>query len=145
MEQRDLLNNDLLINDTSQANLIAAAKWGRFLAIVGFIFCALMVIGGFYLDSILSRSSYYGAARGTNFVGIAYSIVALILFFPCLFLLKFSNKAHEAVRSSNQGSLDSAFVNLKSLFKFYGIFTIIMLVFMVLGILLGGMSTMMMR
>lgn len=143
MEQRDLLSNDLVISSTSQGNLSGAAKWGKFLAIVGFIFCGLMLIGGIYLQSVLSTYTTYGYGSGfPKFVGITYAVMAIILFFPCLYLSKFSNKIQEAVRSSNQESLDSAFSNLKSMFKFYGIFTIIILVFCALAFL-GTIGTMM--
>jgi len=145
-EQHDLLSNDLLINDTSQANLISSAKWGKFLSIVGFVFCGLMVIGGISAQAIMSSmNTYYGyGAAFTRYIGIFYIVFAIILFFPCLYLLKFSNKIQEAVRSSSQESLDTAFINLKSMFKFYGIFTIMILFFFALAFL-GGMGTMMMR
>ena len=143
MEQRDLLSNDLLINNTSQANLVAAAKWGKFLAIVGFLFAALMLIAGIFLQSMLSSGNPYVSDSGfPKYVGITYAIMAIILFFPNLYLLKFSNKIQEAVRSSNQESLDSAFASLKSMLKFYGIFTIIILVFLALAFL-GGMGALM--
>jgi len=148
MEQRDLLSNDLLINNTSQVNLVSAAKWGKFLAIVGFIFIGLMLIGGIWAQTLFSssQSPAPGFYEGDfiKYIGIVYVIFAAILFFPCFYLFRFSNKTLEAVKSSNQESLDAAFINLKSMFKFYGIFTIIILVIYALAFL-GGMGTMMMR
>ena len=128
MEQHDLLNNDLSISGISQANLVIAAKWGKFLAVMGLIFCGLMVFGGIAATAVMSnlRSSNYGFPF-MQYMGIFYIIFAIILFMPCLYLLKFSNKIQDAVRTSNQESLDVAFSNLKSLFKFYGVFTIVML------------------
>jgi hypothetical protein len=132
MEQHDLLTNDLLINNTSQAHLVAAAKWGKFLAITGFIGCVLMVGGGIYFQTLGSGSIY---RESQKYVGYTYLAMGIILFFPCLYLNKFSIKILEAIRSSSQESADTAFSNLRSVFKFYGIFTIIMLIFIALAML----------
>ncbi len=50
----------------------------------------------------------------------------------------------EAVRTSSQESVDTAFINLKSMFKFYGIFTIIILIVYALA-LIAGMGSMFMK
>lgn len=145
MEQRDLLSNDLLINDNTQANLIASAKWGKFLSIVGFIGCGLMLIGGIYMMTVMSQLSAYGYANdAAKYAGVVYIIFAIIMVFPCLYLNKFSTKAQEAVRSSSQENLDTAFINLKSMFKFYGIVTIVFLVLFALAFL-AGLGTAFMR
>ena len=144
MEQHDLLSNDLLINSISQENLNSAARWGRFLSIVGFVFCGLMLIGGVLIQTIMpSFGSYSYGNPIIKYLGTVYIILAIILFFPCLYLIKFSNKMQEALRSSNQESLDNAFVNLKAMFKFYGVVTIIILCFYALIFLFGIGSTMM--
>ena len=145
MEQHDLLSNDLLINSISQDNLNSAAKWGKFLAIVGFVFIGLMVLVGIIVQSLPSSLTSYGYGNPVlKYIGIIYLILGIVLFFPCLYLLKFSNKMQEAIRSSNQESLDNAFINLKAMFKFYGIVTIVILCFYAL-IFLFGIGTSMMR
>ena len=144
MEQHDLLSNDLLINSISQENLNSAAKWGKFLSIVGFVFIGLMLIGGLVLQTMMPSFGSYGYGNPViKYLGTVYIIFAIILFFPCLYLLKFSNKMQEALRSSNQESLDNAFVNLKAMFKFYGVVTIVVLCFYALIFLFGIGSTMM--
>lgn len=143
MEQRDLLSNDLLISDTSQSNLFTAAKWAKFLAIVGFIFCGLTFIGGIYLASGNSTLSTYAYNKdAAKYAGIMYIVCGIIMVFPCLFLNKFSGKIQEAFKTSSQDSLDNAFTNLKALFKFYGIVTIVFLVIFALAFL-GGLGMMM--
>lgn len=127
MEQsHDLLSNDLTLNAVGQDALLSAAKWGKFLAIVGFIFCALMVVVGLYLSSL---GSVYGSYAYINpvFIAVFYIVFAIILVFPCLYLLKFSNKMQEAIRTTSQESLDTSLINLKAMFKFYGIITIVVL------------------
>lgn len=130
MEQHDLLNNDLSVNPESQAYLLTASKWGKFLAIVGIIFCAIIILGGIIATAFLST---IGSSLNTSripflqYLGAVYLVLGIIMFFPCLYLLKFSNKIQEALRASSQESLNTAFLNLKSLFKFYGILTLVFL------------------
>ena len=144
MEQHDLLSNDLLINTISQDNLNSAAKWGKFLAITGFVFIGLMLIGGLVMQTLMPSFGSYGYGNPfLKYIGTMYMILAIILFFPCLYLLKFSNKMQEAIRISNQESLDNAFINLKAMFKFYGIVTIVILCFYALIFLFGIGSSMM--
>lgn len=143
MEQRDLLSNDLFINDASQQNLVTAAKWGKFLAIVGFIFCALTIISGVYIASGNSSLSTYTYNRdAATYAGILYIVCGVVTIFPCVFLNKFSSKVQESFKASSQESLDNAFSNLKAMFKFYGIVTIVFLVFFALAFI-GGLGLMM--
>jgi len=147
MEQRDLLSNDLVISSISQSNLLSSAKWAKFLAIVGFIFIAIMVLGGLFAQTLMSYSGSASSAYSGDlikYMGIVYVVFAVILFFPCLYLFKFSNKMQEAVRTFSQESVDNAFIKLKSMFKFYGIFTIIILIVYALA-LIAGMGSMFMK
>jgi hypothetical protein len=81
-------------------------------------------------------STGFGAA-----MAIYYIVIALIYFFPCLFLFRFANKMKTALASNNQEVLNISFQNLKATFRYLGIITIIMLAFMVLAfivVLLGA-------
>ncbi len=141
---QDLLNDDLQITPATESYLLASAKWGKFLSIVGFIFCGLMVVMSFLISTILSA---YGSYRTINidpmYFTIIYMVLALVLFFPCFFLYKFSAKMQNALKSKNQENLDAAFSNLKSMFKFYGIVTLITISFYLLAFIAGIVSTMM--
>jgi len=71
-----------------------------------------------------------------------YLALALVYLFPVLFLYRFAKNAGDAVLSRNVNSLTVALGNLKSLYKFMGILTLVLLSFYVLAILfafLGGM------
>ncbi|RDV12549.1 hypothetical protein DXT99_22550 [Pontibacter diazotrophicus] len=59
----------------------------------------------------------------------------LIFFFPALYLFRFSNKMEVALNSSNQELITASLVNLKSFFRFLGIFTVIFLIVGTIGIL----------
>ena len=138
MEHLDLLNNDLQVSPASQSFLSEAAKWGKFLSIVGFIACGLLAIASFFAPRLYSSMAVFqnmpsGVAKGVSAVITAlYLCMAIVLFFPSLYLNRFSSRMKIALSAMNQENFDESLLNLKSLLKFYGIFTIIMLSFYVL-------------
>jgi hypothetical protein len=133
---------DLHIDHQSSSYLHEASRWAKFLAIVGFIFCGLLALialfaGSFlgkFMDSFGSASSaYFGGA----FVTIIYFGLALLYFFPCLYLYRFGSRAQTALRANDNEQMTSSFRSLKSCFRFLGILTIIVLSFYVLVIIIG--------
>jgi ABC-type dipeptide/oligopeptide/nickel transport system permease component len=146
MEQPENANLfDLHLDQPSMNYLNEAARWGRFLSILGFIYCGLMVILAIFFGSIMGRMmSGMGDAgadmtsrMGGGLFGFVFIAVALIMFFPALFLYNFSTKMRRALNSNDQPFLTEALKNLKSLFKFYGIIAIIVVSFYALA-LIGG-------
>ncbi len=133
MENSDLLNYDLQLSNASQIYLNEAAKWGKFISIIGFIGCGIILILAFFVPTIYSSlSTLQGlpsqiASDSTIGITIVYLLMSVLLFFPCLFLYRFSTKMKLALKAVSQENFDESFKNLKSLFKFYGIFTIVML------------------
>ncbi|MCO5285840.1 MAG: DUF5362 family protein [Chitinophagaceae bacterium] len=129
--QSDLISNDLQITPTVEVYLGETAKWGRFLAIIGFVLTGLFVILAFTFTTFMSSAmnDLYGPAMGplTSGMMVNFLIIAVLMFFPSLFLLRFSSRMKEAIAEINQGALESSFESLKSLFKFYGIITLIVL------------------
>jgi uncharacterized membrane protein YjgN (DUF898 family) len=143
---------ELQIDASSQMYLKETAKWAKFLAILGFIFCGFIVIIGIFASSIFAAmGSRLAGAEGSlpatmgKAMAFFYICIALLAFFPYLFLLRFSNHMLAALRSNDQQQLTSSFRNLKSCYKYVGIFTIIILaiyvlifLFVGLGALIGG-------
>jgi hypothetical protein len=132
---------ELQIDNQSSGYLSETAKWTRFLSILGFIFCGLILLIAIFFGSFISSAfSKYGNAAtsgvGSLFV-IIYVVVALIYFFPCLYLFNFSGKMQIALRNNDQAQLNLAFKNLKSCFKFLGILTIVILGFYFLILIFG--------
>ncbi|HVZ55186.1 MAG TPA: hypothetical protein VG870_00890 [Chitinophagaceae bacterium] len=138
----------LHIDATGRVHLAEAARWARFLSIVGFILCGLIVIMGLFFSTIISSfPGAYGmgpmAAMG-GAVAVLYLLIALFYFFMCLFLYRFGSRMKMALATENQDSLNISFQNLKVLYRYVGIITIIILViygisliFLLLG---AGMS-----
>ncbi|HEY8660524.1 MAG TPA: DUF5362 family protein [Hanamia sp.] len=133
MESFDLLNNDLQVSASAQSFLSDSARWGKFLAIIGFIFCGFMVIIAFFVPALIMNLPPYNAmasglsASITAGMTVVYLLLALLFFFPCLYLFKFSVKMQASLNSMSQENFEESLKNLKSMFKFYGICTIVML------------------
>jgi len=136
----------LNIDQASKNHLSEAARWAKFLAIIGFIGCGLLVIIGIFAGSIFSNlsSQYPGfgdaqtEVRGFGAIAaVIYILIAILYFFPCLFLYNFASKMKAALVADDQNSLNTSFQNLKKTFRYLGILTIIVLSFYVLVFLIG--------
>lgn len=131
MENYDLLNNELTITSSIHGYLKESAKWAKFLAIMGFVFAGLMFIISFLLPEMLmqtagySQFSSFGSLRIV--VTIIYLTMSVLMVVPCLYLFRFATKAKMALTSFDQEELDLSLMNLKSMFKFWGITMIVIL------------------
>jgi hypothetical protein len=139
MENFDLLNNDLQLSPQGLSYLTESAKWGKFLAIMGFIFCGLMAVLAFLLPKLITSlpaySNYSSAMQAV--MTVVYLAGAVLLFFPCFYLYKFSVKMQVAVKETSQETFDESLMSMKSMFKFYGILTIVLLSLYALIFVLG--------
>lgn len=132
----------LSIDHISKSHLSEAARWAKFLAICGFIMLGLMIIYGIAMAAFVAQVPNYDNGYEANemkgflgvFMVIFYSAFAVLAFFPYLFLLRFANKMKRALESDDQSELNNSFMNLKILYRYLGILTIISLAFIVLGL-----------
>ena len=152
----------LEVNDTVRDHLANAAKWGRFLSIVGFVGIGLTVVLGLFFGAFINmmtsglyNEDMFGYEEGFLAYGIfspwfytmIYFIFAVIYFFPVLYLYRFSSKMLKALPGQNQEQMESSLSNLKSLFSYMGILTIVLLGLYGLIVVLiawGGIGAMMM-
>jgi hypothetical protein len=149
MDQQNENLFELQLDQPGSAYLGEAAKWAKFLAIVGFVFCAFMIIAALFAGSMMnSVMSSAGAGVfgmfGGGFITALYLFGAVLYFFPCLFLFRFASQIQEAIKNHEQIKLQQSFKNLKSFFKFVGILTIIviaiyiLLIFIVMAVGIGN-------
>lgn len=140
----------LVINGDIRAYLMETAKWGRFLAIVGFVGMVLMIIfmifGLQFFNSLVPQPEGQAAmqsAMSGMYIGIG--IISLIYVIPLLFLYRGSVGFIRALNNNTQEDLTTGFQNYKSLFKFMGIFTIIILsiygIVIIGSLLMGGLMS----
>ncbi|MES1226036.1 MAG: hypothetical protein ABUT20_61745 [Bacteroidota bacterium] len=133
------------IDPAAKAHLSEAARWARFLAIVGFVIIGLLVVMALFAGAIFgtyfnAMSPQGGGAMAAG-MGVGFTLYMLICaaigFFPFLFLYRFSAKAKAALASGDQGSLNSSLQNLKVYFRYLGIITIIVLALYAIGLLVA--------
>ena len=139
MENIDLLSNDLQVSPQAQSYLMESAKWGKFLAIMGFIFCGIMILVSFLIPAIITNIPPYNTMSSgmREWITVLYLIFSVLCFFPAFYLYKFSSKMQLAVKGMSQENFDESLMNLKSMFKFYGVFMIILLSFYALAFIVG--------
>ena len=137
----------LSIDQVTKSHLNEASRWARFLAIVGMISVALLVLAGIYVSMTLSNRMDQQFEDGfksnrslTSALGIGmiimYIIIAVVWFIPFLYLLRFANQSQAALHSNNQEQLNTAFQNLKICFRYVGIVTLIGMAFYLLSIII---------
>ncbi|MGY0040669.1 DUF5362 family protein [Pedobacter sp. NJ-S-72] len=140
--QEDAEVDALWITEDIRSYIYDAAKWTRFLSIVGFVLTAMFVMSAFSVDAMLSTLSK--TMPGNPMLGlgsacrvtIIYLLFALLQFYPSFLLYKFSTSANKAVLFADQPSLGEAISKLKSFFKFWGILTIVIIALYILMIVM---------
>lgn len=134
----------LSIDPVTKLHLTETSRWARFLAIVSMIFLIIMIIFGVYTSTMMSRFETIGNASFTQSIGVSmavmYVVVAVVAFFPILFMLRFANNMKKALAANDQNALNTSFQNLKIYFRYLGVITIIGLVLMALTIVLGVLT-----
>lgn len=131
---------ELQVDQTASVYLRDAAKWAKFLAVAGFIFCALFVLVAILalttLSSLFSSMGVSGAGgMGAGLIAAIYIAIGVVCFFPCLYLNNFASRMQAALRTNDQEQLNSSFSNMRALYRFVGVLMIIALGIWVVGIL----------
>jgi hypothetical protein len=147
MSQENVQLFDLHVDHEGTQFLAQAAKWGRFLSIVGFVLVGLLAVFSLFAGTIITKMANYGNVDGTGSAGLGsalggmftfiYLLLAALWFMPVLYLFRFSTKMQSALRSNDQHFLNDSFKNLKSCFRFMGIVTIVILSFYALVLVIG--------
>lgn len=150
MDTNDFLDKHVSTGGTglsaeNKQYLHESARWARFLGIVGFVITGLVVLGALFAGTMMaSMSSMGGIGAGFltgGMITVLYLLFALLMFFPSLYTFKFGSSMKGALANDNEAQMTEGFKNLKSMWKFWGIYMIVILGFyalMFLLSLLGG-------
>ena len=127
----------LRVKESTKADLLTAAKWTKFLCIVGSIGIALIVIFAIFLfgAGTVASSLFSEMPFGAVAMGIIYLVLAALYIYPLMKGFQFASGAKAACLSDNENELARGIKGLSSLTKFCGILTIICLVIYALVIL----------
>jgi hypothetical protein len=126
----------------SLSYLQKAAKWGKFLAILGFIVAGLMIIAGimmsFVLNMVQDEMVPLNMPFSPKILSVFYILIAGIYMIPVIFLNSFSNNVLKAARLGSTEFLTTSLKNLKNLFVFVGISTLIVLALYTIVLIIVG-------
>jgi len=134
---------NLQLNEQAVEALKESAKWSYFLSILGFIGIGFMVLAALFMGSIMAAvpSNPYGQSGPLEmmkgFISVFYIIIALLYFFPILYLYRYASGMKQGLLMSDSDTVSNALVNLKSHHKFLGI-TAIVIISLYLLILIGA-------
>ncbi|MEI8047841.1 MAG: hypothetical protein WCI92_10725 [Bacteroidota bacterium] len=121
----------LQFTSESVVYLLKAAKWGKFLAILGFVVTGLCIVSGIGMIFVINRIPEDMLPLNMSFspqiVIVFYILFAGIYTIPVFFLNSFSNNAIRAINLSDSAVLTTSIKNLKNLFVFVGVSTIVIL------------------
>ena len=128
LENTEAGENIFISNAQITDYLMETSKWGKFLAIVGYVgigililIAIFMMIGFSKLSNIVDTGFPMGA------FGFIYIIMGALYYFPVSYLYKYSVAIKKGLDSKDITTITAGFENLKSLFKFMAIFTIVIL------------------
>ena len=137
-----LENRKIEIEHETLKHLNTTRKWAMFLAIIGFIILGLIVIigliAGTFLTAFNSGGKDLGIPESLMFVPIL--LLAVIYFFPVLFLFRFSKHTSHAVQTLDKMEFHKAIKNLKSFFVYIGVLIIIILSLYIVVLIVAGSS-----
>lgn len=149
-EQPQVEAHGLVISEEIRSYLYEMTKWANFLAIVGFVLTGLMVVSAFTVGAAMTTSrelqamsSQMGGLSGLGFT-IFFLVYAFVIFYPSLLMFKYASKAKMGVLYGEQEQLNEAIGKLKSLFKYWGILTLIIICLyglLIISAVLGGVAT----
>lgn len=117
-------------------------KWTMFLAVSGFIFLGLIITLGLITGTFLAAFSNSDKMPGLPdaLVYTAFIAITLIVFFPILFLFRFSKHTSNAISTLDSREMHIAIKYLKRCFIYIGILLIVILSVYLTGLILAGTS-----
>ena len=130
--------HQLVATEQIKEHILKSTGWAKFLSILGFIVSGLLLLlsllffflGGYMIESLGSGPQSLFAGP---FMGVFYLIAGIFYLFPALFLYRYADRIKEAVLNTDQSLFENAFLNLKKLFIYLGIYALIVIGIYVIG------------
>ncbi|MCC6725111.1 MAG: hypothetical protein IT258_11420 [Saprospiraceae bacterium] len=134
----------LYLTNEAREGLKMAANWSLFLAILGFLFVGLLLLGGIGM-LLVGAVAGSGVSEKLPFpmwiFTLAYLGFAALYFFPVWYLYQFASRTKQALLRNDVQALTNACANIGKHYKFMGILTIVMIVlYFVLFFAMAGMG-----
>ena len=115
-------------------NLVTAGPWMRFIGIVTFVACGIMLVCGLFM--IFGSDRLYNLPLG-SITGLIYVVLAAVCFFPARYSFLAGSRLYTLQVDDASGNLEDALRNNKAYWKFSGILTIVCLSLTVLLLIIA--------
>ena len=127
-----------ILTDKMVFHLQGASPWIRFIAILGFVFLGLSLIGSFIaIAGADVFEDLLGFGGGGILIFVSTIPFLVIGFFYLYFTLQFGNKIKMYLHTKNSSDLEDAFKNNKSMWTLSGVVCIVSLAFFALAMLIA--------
>ena len=135
-------NRRIELEEEALKDLDTTRKWSMFIAILGFIFIGLLVIGGLIASLVMSVFKTQNAVLGITeiMVFVVVFVFMLIYFFPVLYLFRFSKHTANAVKTLDKQEMQNAIKYLRKYYVYIGILTIVVLAIYFVAAIIAGAS-----
>jgi uncharacterized BrkB/YihY/UPF0761 family membrane protein len=140
--ETSLESRKIELDQETLKHLNTTRKWAMFIAITSFIFLGLIIIIGVIAGTFLTAFS-----SGEKNLGIPESLmvipvllIAVVYFFPILFLFRFSKHSSHAIHNFDKEEFNKAMKNLKYYFAYFGILIIAVLFIYIVALIVAGSS-----
>lgn len=135
-------NQTIHIDNITQKYLKTAARWAKFLALLGFVFVGLMILAGIFVGIIynITESDLMMDQKmpvPSYIISLFYLLGAMIFLIPNLFMNSFANKTVKAIEKKDADILSKSFRSLKNWFLFYFLSIVVLILVYVIVVLLG--------
>ncbi len=130
------------MDETAKAHLLETTRWTKFLAIMGFIATAFIILMALFM---LMFGAVLPSYSGVGAVGSAlyFLVMAALYFYPAWALIRFSSLMKRGINTNNQEMINDGLRHQKNMYRYLGILTIILLVFVLLMFVIAGVGIMM--
>ncbi len=113
------------VSDEAIEYLRKTKPWVRFMAVLGMIAMALMVLGGLGMAILGGGFFRYMGMMARIGMAALYLVLALLYLPPVLFLNRYASRIADLVEDRSAASLEEALRAQKSFWKYIGMFTLI--------------------
>jgi ATP/ADP translocase len=102
------------------------AKWAKLLGILGYVGIGFLVLFSFFVKGIFEMLPETNMQQiPTSALSIVYFVLAGIYFFPVNYLYQFGKNMRRSLETEDQELFKGALKNLKSHYKFIGMFALV--------------------
>lgn len=126
----------LTVNESMKSDLLSAAKWVKFLCMMGTIGMILLVLTAvlIFIFSAVQSDVVSDMPFGA-FAGFLYLVMAALYIYPIVKGFQFANGTKAACLTGDENELARGFAGLRSYFRFFGVLIIICMALYVLIII----------